>query len=273
MKNSIIPSIWFDQNAQEAFNLYCQVFPNSHCQSTSSIVVEAELNGIRFIGINGGPMFKPNPSISFMVICESKEEIDRVWDAFSRGGHILMPLDSYPWSSYYGWLADKYGVNWQLNQGKLSDTNQQAIVPTLMYCGAHQGKCEAALHFFEDLFKDFQSNGILRYPEGEFKGSVQHTQFVVNGFTLMAMDSGVKQDFTFTEGVSMTILCKDQEEIDYYWDKITQQGNESRCGWCKDQFGISWQIVPEQIADYLQQPGAVEALMKMNKILIKDLLK
>ncbi|MDM1296609.1 VOC family protein [Sphingobacterium sp. N143] len=272
MENSIIPSIWFDQNAKEAFNLYSDTFSNSKISSDSAIVVEAVLNGIKFIGINGGPMFKPNPSISFMVICESKEEVDHIWTAFSKEGNVLMALDNYPWSPYYGWVADKYGVNWQLYQGKVDDTNQQAIVPTLMYCGQQQGKCEAALHFYENVFKDFRSNGMLRYTEGEFKGSIQHTQFVINGVTLMAMDSGVKQDFTFNEGISLTILCKDQEEIDYYWNAITQQGEESRCGWCKDEFGVSWQIVPEQIADYLQRPGAGEALMNMKKIIIKDLL-
>ena len=94
MENSIIPSIWFDQNAKEAFDLYCQTFPNSHVTSNSPIVVEAQLNGIKFIGINGGPIFKPNPSISFMVICESKEEVDRIWNAFSADGNTLMPLDS-----------------------------------------------------------------------------------------------------------------------------------------------------------------------------------
>lgn len=272
MENSIIPSIWFDQNAKEAFDLYCQTFPNSHIASSSPIVVEAQLNGVKFIGINGGPIFKPNPSISFMAICESKEEIDRIWQTFSTDGSILMPLNSYPWSPYYGWIADKYGVNWQLYQGKLSDTNQQALVPTLMYCGLQQGKCEVALRFYEELFKDFHSNGILRYSEGDYEGSIQHTQFLVNGFTLMAMDSGIAQNFTFNEGISLTILCQNQAEIDYYWNQITAHGQESMCGWCKDEFGVSWQIVPAQIAEYLQKPGAGEALMKMKKIIIKELI-
>jgi len=88
----------------------------------------------------------------------------------------------------------------------------------------------------------------------------------------MAMDSGVNQNFTFNEGISLTILCKDQAEIDHYWNRITAQGQESMCGWCKDEFGVSWQIVPEHIAIYLQNPSAGEALMKMKKIIIKDLI-
>lgn len=273
MNNVIIPSIWFDQNAKEAFDLYCRTFPNSHISNISPIVVEAVLNGVKFIGINGGPIFTPNPSISFMVICESKEEIDRIWNSLATtGGSTLMPLNSYPWSPYYGWLADKYGVNWQLYLGKLSDTNQQAIVPTLMYCGEQQGNCEKAIAFYQGLFPDFRSNGIMKYTEGDYIGSIQHTQFIVNGFTLMAMDSGVSQNFSFNEGVSLTILCKDQKEIDYFWNHITAKGKESMCGWCKDEFGVSWQIVPEQIATYLQRSGANEALMKMKKIVIQELI-
>ncbi|WP_312340288.1 VOC family protein [Sphingobacterium sp.] len=273
MNNVIIPSIWFDQNAKEAFDLYCRIFPNSHISNSSPIVVEAVLNDLKFIGINGGTIFTPNPSISFMVICESKEEIDRIWNSLSTtGGSTLMPLKSYPWSPYYGWLTDKYGVNWQLYLGKLSDTNQQAIVPTLMYCGEQQGNCEKAIAFYQKLFPDFRSNGIMKYAEGDYIGSIQHTQFIVSGFTLMAMDSGVSQNFTFNEGISLTILCKDQKEIDYFWNHITAKGKESMCGWCKDEFGVSWQIVPEQIATYLQRPGANEALMKMKKIVIQELI-
>ncbi|QQT60161.1 VOC family protein [Sphingobacterium multivorum] len=272
MNNSIIPSIWFDQNAKEAFDLYAGTFPGSHISNSSPIVVEAVLSGVKFIGINGGPTFKPNPSISFMVICESKEEIDRIWNSLAVEGNTLMPLNSYPLSPYYGWLADKFSVNWQLYLGKLSDTNQQAIVPTLMYCGEQQGNCEQALAFYAELFHDFRSNGIMKYTEGEYTGSIQHSQFLVRDFTLMAMDSGVPQNFTFNEGISLTILCKDQQEIDYFWNTITKKGKESMCGWCKDEFGVSWQIVPEQIATLLKRPGANEALIRMKKIIIQELI-
>ncbi|WP_313491579.1 VOC family protein [Sphingobacterium multivorum] len=271
MNNSIIPSIWFDQNAKEAFDLYAGTFPGSHISNSSPIVVEAVLSGVKFIGINGGPTFKPNPSISFMVICESKEEIDRIWNSLAVEGNTLMPLNSYPLSPYYGWLADKFSVNWQLYLGKLSDTNQQAIVPTLMYCGEQQGNCEQALAFYAE-FHDFRSNGIMKYTEGEYTGSIQHSQFLVRDFTLMAMDSGVPQNFTFNEGISLTILCKDQQEIDYFWNTITKKGKESMCGWCKDEFGVSWQIVPEQIATLLKRPGANEALIRMKKIIIQELI-
>ncbi|HBW80502.1 MAG TPA: hypothetical protein DEF78_10075 [Sphingobacterium sp.] len=72
--------------------------------------------------------------------------------------------------------------------------------------------------------------------------------------------------------MSLTILCKDQQEIDYFWNTITKKGKESMCGWCKDEFGVSWQIVPEQIATLLKRPGANEALIRKKKIIIQELI-
>ncbi len=272
MANKIIPSLWFDSQAKEAFDFYTDVFPNSSIIKDNGVVVEVNIMGLNFIGINGGPIFKPTPAISFMPVFESKEEIDQVWNKLLDGGQILMPLQQYPFSEHYGWIADKYGYNWQLYYGKLENVNHQAIVPTLMYCGEQQGKCKEALKFYEDLFPDFELQGVMEYPEGPIKGQVQHTQFKANGVTLAAMDSGVPQPFTFNEATSMTILCKDQEEIDYYWNKITEAGEESMCGGCTDQFGVSWQVVPKDINKLLQNQNAGAALMKMKKIEISSLV-
>ena len=86
------------------------------------------------------------------------------------------------------------------------------------------------------------------------------------------MDSAYEHDFAINEAISFMVYCKDQREIDYFWNNITKKGKESMCGWCKDEFGVSWQIVPEQIATLLQRPGANEALMKMKKIIIQELI-
>ncbi len=273
MKNNIIPAIWFDHNAKEAFEFYSKTFPETEIEKADDIVVEGSIRGLKFIGINGGPMFKPNSSISFMHVFETKEELTAVWEKLSQKGKIMMPLDSYPFSELYAWVEDPYGVSWQLYLGKLQNVNHQKIIPTLMFCEKQQGRCKEALAFYEELFPDFESQGILEYPEGEFKGQVMHTQFKANGYTLAAMDSGYPQDFSFTEGVSLTIPCKDQEEIDYYWNKITEKGQESQCGWCKDQFGLSWQVVPKQISEILSNnPHANRALMAMKKIEIDKLI-
>src|SRR5690606_7286366 len=141
MKNnlSITISLWFDQHAEEALRYYTSIFPNSHMDEVNPVVASANLSGVNFIGIDGGPVFKINPSISMMVICESKKEIDSLWNQLLPGSITLMALDSYPWSPRYGWLQDKYNVNWQLYLGKLTDVNNQKIVPTMMFCGDRQG--------------------------------------------------------------------------------------------------------------------------------------
>jgi len=269
--SSITLSLWFDNNAEEALKHYASIFPDSYMGDVNPVVASANLSGVNFIGINGGPIFQINPSISMMVICENKEEIDALWNQLLPEGAVLMALDSYPWSPRYGWLQDKYNVNWQLYLGKLSDVHNQKVVPTMMFCGSQQGQCEKALAFYQSVFVDYRSDGILKYPDGEMTGQIQHTQFVAHHSLFMAMDSGVPQDFTFNEGVSFVIHCKDQEEIDYYWNKFTAQGKESMCGWCKDPFGVSWQVIPDNIDKLISSPSAHQALMKMKKIIIADL--
>lgn len=229
MTHSIYPCLWFGKNAQAAFEWYCSIFPHSHMIETNEYAAKANFAGVPFLGINGGPTFHPNPAISFMVICENQTEIDHLWNQLIEGGSSLMELGPYAWSDYYGWLQDQYGFSWQLYLGKLSDVNQQKIVPTLMYCGSYQGQCLAALNFYQSLFHNFRTQGILKYSEGEYAGQVKHAQVIANHFTLMAMDSGIPQPFEFNEAVSLIIECENQAEIDYYWNSITLKGIESQC--------------------------------------------
>lgn len=271
MTQSISVSLWFSNSAQEAMEWYSSIFPGSRIKSSTSMVTNASICGVDFVGINGGPAIKINPSISFMVISEDNKEIDSLWLQLIEEGAVLMLLGSYPWSEHYGWLQDKYGVNWQFYKGRMADVNQQKIVPTIMFCEKQQGKCEQALDFYKTVFDDFKLNGVMKYAEGPFEGQVQHAQFSANGFLFMAMDSGVPQTFTFNEGASFIICCDDQEQIDYYWDNFTIEGEESKCGWCKDKFGISWQIIPRNIGEIMQSKTARSALMGMNKIIIADL--
>lgn len=272
MENKIVPSLWFEKNADEAMRFYASIFPDSKIIQETPVVVTANLAGVPFLAINGGPAeFRPNPSISFMVICETREEIDTIWEKLKENGQIYMELDGYPWSSYYGWVGDQYGFTWQLYLGKLEDVNHQRIVPNLMFSHTQQGKCEEAVNFYESVFDDFESHGLMRYEDGEFKGQVVHTQFTLNKFVIGAMDSGVTQDFTFNEAISLSLMCKDQNEIDYYWNAFTKDGNEAECGWCQDPYGVFWQVVPYNIKELLNTEEAFAALMKMRKILIEDL--
>lgn len=277
MKNTIYPCLWFDGNAREAMELYCSVFDYSEIEDNTPMVVTARLHGQLFMGLNGGPEFKPNPSISFMVICETDTEAERYWEKLSEEGAVLMPLGKYDWSEKYGWVADKFGINWQIYLGNVGEIGQK-IVPTLMFSELQQGKAEQAIRFYTSVFKHGAVKELFRYPSGPTEGQVQHTRFTLNDYVLMAMDSGVPQPFSFTEGVSLVVECATQEEIDHYWDAFTREGAESMCGWCKDPFGVSWQIIPGILGrlmndvDTAKRERVMAALLKMKKLDVTTLV-
>lgn len=276
MEKRITPSLWFESEATDAMQFYQSVFPDSEIHKSTPVFVVGSLGGVPFLALNGRPAaIKPNPAISFMVTCETRDEIDSMWTKLGNEGKTYMELGSYPWSDYYGWVADKYGFTWQLYLGKLRDVGQQRIVPTLMFCGEQQGNCGQALEFYEGLFPDFNAQGIMRYPEGEFKDQIVHAQFHVVNFVLAAMDSGVAQDFTFNESVSLSLMCNGQAEIDYYWDGFTRDGAELPCGWCRDPYGMYWQVVPQHVfwlmSDNPNAKNAFDAMVKMKKLIIHDL--
>ncbi len=183
-----------------------------------------------------------------------------------------MPLDKYPWSEKYGWIQDKYGVSWQLSLGKLEEVGQK-ITPALLFVGDQCGRAEEALNHYSSIFKDTSVDGILHYEND--KGMVQHAQFALNGQKFMVMDSADNHNFSFSEGISLMISCDTQEEIDYYWDKLTAEGEESMCGWLKDKFGVSWQVYPtilsELMSDTELAPRVIQAFRQMKKFNIEEL--
>tara|TARA_R110002020_G_scaffold122487_2_gene277840 strand:- start:21952 stop:22833 length:882 start_codon:yes stop_codon:yes gene_type:complete len=278
MIKPISPCLWFNGEAKSAAELYCSVFNNSIITVDTPMVVTFQLNGQRFMGLNGGPSHTINPSISFFVVCDTKEELDAAWKELSINGSVMMPLDSYPWSERYGWVADRFGVNWQLSLGKLAEVGQK-FTPTLMFVGVQQGKAREAIDFYTTVFDRSEIVGILPYAESDpdVTGTIKHAQFKLNGDVFMAMDSSAAHDFQFDEGISLVVECDTQEEIDRYWNALLQNGGrEDQCGWLKDQFGVSWQIVPSILAKLMSDPGkapkVMAALLKMKKFDIGQLI-
>ena len=264
MNNPIYPCLWFDGKAQEAAKFYCAVFGDSNITTDTPMVVNFELSGQKFMGLNGGPMFKVNPSISFFVIYETEAEIETTWQQLLEGGSVLMPLDKYDWSNKYGWLQDRYGVSWQLSLGKLKEVGQK-FTPTLMFVGKQAGKAEQAVHFYTSIFDNSDINHIIKYAPGEpdKEENVKHAAFSLNKHGFMAMDSSYPHNFAFNEAISFVVDCKTQEEIDYYWNKlIDDEGKESRCGWLIDKYGVSWQIIPAILGQLMSKPGKADKVMK-----------
>lgn len=291
VQQKIVPFLWFDDNAEEAVNFYISCFKNSKPGSISrydeasakasgrpegSVLTESfQLNGQEFIALNGGPVFKFTPCISFFVNCETEKEIDELWKKLSSNGKILMEFKSYPFSKKYGWVEDKFGLSWQLN----FTGDKQKINPLLMFTGKYAGKAEEAIHFYTSLFKKSEIINIVHYDEGqgEPKRNVVHARFSLNDEEFMAIDSSLKHDFNFTPSVSFLVYCETQQEVDYFWEKLTEGGKEVECGWLEDRYGVSWQIVPTVFMKLISQPDkektkrVMQAMMKMKKFDIKAL--
>ncbi|HYC86241.1 MAG TPA: VOC family protein [Chryseosolibacter sp.] len=279
MKEKITPCLWFNGQAKEAADLYCLVFADAKVTSHSPIVTAIQVGVQNITLLDGGPMYQPNPSISFYYICETEDELDRIWKAFVKGGAVMMPLDRYPWGEKYGWVSDKFGISWQVALGKVSDVGQK-ITPCLMFTGKQYGRAEEAIEHYSSIFKKVNVDGVLRYGKNELpdvEGKVKHAQLSLNGQKIMLMESAGPHDFMFTEGVSLTIHCDNQDEIDYYWEKLTESGEESMCGWLKDKFGVSWQIIPTVLNQIMSDPAkagkAAQAFMAMRKLNIEQIVQ
>lgn len=273
----IIPHLWFDTEAAEAAEQYAGLFENSRVISRHILPdtpsgdaeqVEFELAGLKCSAISAGPYFKFNPSISFMVSCKDKEEVDRLYNALCAD--VLMPLDAYPFSKYYAWIQDRYGLNWQL----MLDENWEAhskIRPVLLFSGEACGKAEEALDLYVSIFSEAEKVFVNRYGEGEAhdkRAKINYSEVNLGGIQLVAMDHGYGAEFTFNEAFSLMVLCQDQKEIDEYWDKLSYVPEAEQCGWVKDRFGLSWQITPANMNELIYG-GTEEDLKRLTEVFLK----
>lgn len=279
----IVPHLWYDKEAKEAALFYMSLFNESKIIADSVIkdtpsgdseTVEFELEGQRFMAISAGPFFKFNPSISLMIECYSKEEVESKWRALMDGGSELMPLGEYPFNDYYAWVQDKYGLTWQLLYTNVNERGQK-ITPSLLFSNEANGNAEEAIKFYTEVFKDSKVKIISKYKEGEApsnKAMVNYASFNLEKTDFAAMDNAYDVDYSFNEAFSFLVECKDQDEIDYFWDKLSAVSESEQCGWLKDKFGVSWQIIPEDM-NYAMLNGTDEekqrvtqAFLKMKKI-------
>jgi predicted 3-demethylubiquinone-9 3-methyltransferase (glyoxalase superfamily) len=284
----ITPHLWFDSEAVEAAEFYASAFPSSKVTDVSTLhdtpsgdadVVSFELFGQPFMAISAGPLFEFTPAVSFLVGCRSKEEVDELWGKLAEGGAALMPLDSYPFSERYGWTEDRYGLSWQVMY--VSDEEiRQRITPTLLFVGEVCGRAEEAVDLYTSVFPDSKVGHVLRYAEGEEpeeEGTIKHAGFTLAGHEFAAMDSARDHNFGFNEAISFMVGCETQDEIDYYWDSLSAVPEAEQCGWLKDKFGVSWQIVPSILGKLLgsgteqQRARVTQAFLQMKKFDIAEL--
>lgn len=145
------------------------------------------------------------------------------------------------------------------------------ITPNLWF----DGKAKEAVDFYVSVFPDSKILSNTNYPhEGladfqkEMAGKILTIEFELMGNKFMAINAG--PEFKFNESVSFAIPCKDQEEIDYFWEKLSSVPESEQCGWCKDKYGLSWQVVPENMEELMNRPNAFANLLEMKKIVIES---
>ena len=287
MSAAIVPCLWLDGQAEEAARFYTRIFGDGRVLATSHypesadnpsgkprgsvLTVEFEVLGRRFTALNGGPQFAINPSISFFVHSDTPAGTDTLWAELGQAGKVLMPLDKYPWSERYGWVQDRFGVSWQVMTTQRAPEGAR-IVPCLMFSGTQYGRAEDAMKAYKAVFPDSRVVQLERYgAELPAEGKVMHSRFVLAGQQLIAMDGHAAQRESFNEGVSLQVMCENQAEIDHYWERLSAGGQPGVCGWLRDAFGLSWQIV-QRIADWVASRDtqandrAFQAIMGMRKV-------
>lgn len=289
----IIPHLWFDKEAIEAAEFYTSIFPGSKVTHKTVIkntpsgdcdIVNFHLSEYEFMSISAGPFFKFNPSISFFLNFDpSKDEharkkLDTLWEKLSEGGKALMPLDKYFFSERYGWIQDKYGVSWQLILTNPTGEERPFIMPSLLFVGDVCGKAEEAIQFYASVFGNSKQGRVVKYPKGsepDKEGTIMFSDFMLENQWFVAMDSAYEHQFGFNEAISLIVKCKDQQEIDNFWEKLSAVAESEQCGWLKDKFGNSWQIVPENMGELMAKnpDKTTPAMLSMKKIIIEDLEK
>ena len=298
----IIPHLWFDKEAKEAATFYASLFPDSKVTNVTVLrdtpsgdcdIVSFKLWNQEFMAISAGPLFKFNPSVSFIVNFdpllfgssvtgdkELKDKMDSVWNKLSDGGTVLMALDKYPFSERFGWVQDKYGLSWQLMLSEPGGEPRPVIVPAVMFVGSKSGKAEEAINFYLSVFKNTKLGRVYRHGKGQEpdkEGTIMYADFLLENIWLAAMDSAHAHKFEFNEAVSFLVNCEDQAEIDYYFQKLSAVPASEQCGWLKDQYGLSWQISSADMQEMMEKgsPAQIDrvtkAFMPMKKLDIAKL--
>lgn len=287
-KGKIVPCLWFDGRAEQAAQAYAAAFESAEAGEVSRypeeiaavagrppgsvLTASFRLPGLDAVALNGGPQYSLNPSISFFVDCDDPEEVAALHALLSEGGSELMPLAAYPFSERYAWVQDRFGTSWQLHAGRRG----RKVAPFLMFAGGLCGRLEQALAHYTALFPESRIDSFGRLGEDgapDPAGAARQAVFRLAGQEFRALESPLPHPFAFNEAFSLQVMCDSQQEVDHYWAGLGDGGppEAQQCGWLKDRYGLSWQVVPRRLIEMLRDPdGAAvarvsQALLRMKK--------
>ncbi|MDG3207085.1 VOC family protein [Streptococcus suis] len=250
----IIPHLWYDTEAKEAVAFYVDLFGGNvdwtytitDTPSGDSDLIQFQLGDMTLAAISAGPYFTLNESMSLMVNVADKDEVTRLYQALSEGGRILMPLGEYPFSPYYVWLEDRFGLSWQLSYAPDLDKPYQFDI-CLLFSQEQVGLAQPMLDYYKDKLPQASVGQLSYYGEGEAAveaAKLNYAELLVAGQKMIVMDHGYGGVASFNEAFSFMVYVDSQEEAESWYEKVSAVPEAGICGWAKDQFGISWQIVP-----------------------------
>ncbi|WP_237234554.1 VOC family protein [Rothia nasisuis] len=270
--------VWINGDAAEAATYYSQALPLTE-SAPGAGVTNLNVDGTSLLLLGADATYSPNPSISGFLRFSSdrfgsrelaEQALRATYAAIGEGGE-LMPLQAYPFAPLFAWVRDRYGFTWQLFLEE-GTSGLPFFTPCFMFGNVAHGQCEQATDTWMALLGGkrltLTRHGESSYLEPE---AVQMTTFTMGGGTFTAIDAGTFHDFTFDPGVSMTLLYEDQAGIDGAWSVLSQVADAERCGWCVDAYGVSWQVLPQNIGQIMADTDARAKLMGMGKIDLRQL--
>jgi len=265
----VVPHLWFDWEARVAVEWYISMMAQSRLNDLSVLsdtpsgevdILDFDLMGVNFQAINAGPYFKFNGSAAVVVNCASMDMLDELSRRLLERGRVVKPFNPV---SNDVWVVDEYGLQWVLIHDRQLPYR---LMLGLVFGKRQVGQLTKAFEFYQTVFKEHQ---VIVEPNG-LKGLIN-----LGGLNIMMIEDGAVED-DFNEAVSLMVMCEDQREVDYYWELLSADPLAEQCGWLKDRYGVSWQIVPQQFSQFMQgDPQAVErvttAFLAMKKFDIKAL--
>ena len=291
----IVPNVWCQGNATSVGEFYAAVLPQASAQVSMSypmddlpdfqrdlagqpLVIDVNVSGYQIRLINAGHEFRPTPALSLIVNMdpllfdggeeEARTRIHSMWAAFAEGGEVRMELGEYPHSKLYGWVEDRFGVNWQLMLSAPAGEPRPLISVQFLFTGA-RAQAQQAMELYTGLLPDSGAGRVV--PHAGNTDAIMFAEFKLAGQRFSAMDGGTDHHFTFTPGLSLEIACADQDEIDFLWEALSSVPEAEQCGWLMDSFGVSWQIVPGNMGQLMAHPGAYQRMLAMKKIIMAEL--
>lgn len=270
--------VWIDANPHEATSYYSKALPFTTATPTPTLST-LTIDGSNLFLLTAGNTHAPNPSISgflrfspahFGTLQEAETALRRVHQELGEGGE-LMPLQAYPFAPLFAWVKDRYGFTWQLILDE-APSPLPFFTPCFMFGNVAHRRCEEATDAWMALLGG-ERLSLTRHGEGSYlePEAVQMTVFTLGGAVFTAIDAGTFHDFTFSPGVSITLFYQDQAGIDGAWQVLSQVPDAERCGWCVDSYGVSWQVLPQNIGELMADPDTLSSVLAMGKIDLNQL--